>query len=57
MSQTETPVLRPARREDVPLIIELIGGLAKFERLSDQVRVSRTCSRSICSARARMRSA
>ena len=39
MSQTAMPLLRPAKREDVPLIIELIAGLAKFERLSDQVRV------------------
>jgi GNAT superfamily N-acetyltransferase len=31
--------IAPARRVDVPLIIELIGELAEFERLSDQVRV------------------
>ena len=31
--------LRPARPEDVPLIIDLIHDLADFERLADQVRV------------------
>jgi GNAT superfamily N-acetyltransferase len=31
--------LRPARPEDVTLIVELIRGLAEFERLADQVHV------------------
>ena len=29
--------IRPASREDVPLLIELIGALADYERLRDQV--------------------
>lgn len=29
--------IRPATREDVPLLIELIGALAEYERLRDQV--------------------
>jgi ribosomal protein S18 acetylase RimI-like enzyme len=39
MSQTVAPMLRAARAEDVPLILELIRSLGEFERLADQVRV------------------
>jgi GNAT superfamily N-acetyltransferase len=39
ISQTAAPLLRPARPEDVPVIVELISSLGEFERLSDQVRV------------------
>ena len=39
MTETLDPLLRQARRVDVPLIIELIRELADFERLADQVQV------------------
>lgn len=36
-SRSEKPTLRPAVREDVPLILELICELAEYERLRDSV--------------------
>ena len=37
MNATVEPLLRPARPEDTPLIVDLIRDLAEFERLADQV--------------------
>lgn len=34
---TPPPVIRPATRSDVPALLELIGALADYERLRDQV--------------------
>ena len=41
-SEPTTPPLtiRPARREDVPLLLELFRELAEYEKLGDQVRAS-----------------
>ena len=39
MNASVEPLLRPARPEDTPLIVELIRDLAGFERLADEVRV------------------
>ena len=39
MNASVEPLLRPARPEDTPLIVELIRDLAEFERLADEVRV------------------
>src|SRR6478736_5329177 len=37
---TDAPCrIAPARRADVPLIIDLVRELAEFERLADQVRI------------------
>jgi GNAT superfamily N-acetyltransferase len=36
MSHHAPPVLRPARRDDIPLILALIGELAEYERLADE---------------------
>jgi len=36
MSQPAPPVLRPARRDDLPLVLALIGELAGYERLADE---------------------
>jgi GNAT superfamily N-acetyltransferase len=36
----DAPIIRPARPEDVGLLLELIRELAEYERLEDQVRAS-----------------
>ena len=37
---TMTPTIRAAREQDVPVILELITGLAEYEKLLDQVEVT-----------------
>lgn len=40
MRHTRAPLIRPARPEDVPLLLELFAELAEYERLADQLQAT-----------------